>query len=107
MKLTEVQKKIVRIMAALIAMSITVTALASEMATIAQRDWKFQTKAVNIAVGDTILLTNEEPFIHQLYARSPSFTFSSEEQTREEFFRSHSRWRAHSKCAARSIRRCW
>jgi plastocyanin len=82
MKLTDVLKELWRTIPALIALSITATALASEVTLVVQRDRKFQTDIVNIAVGDTIRFTNEDPFIHQLYARSPNFSFSSEEQPR-------------------------
>lgn len=80
MKPTEIRKEIWRTVPALIALGISATALASEVTLVVQRDRKFQTETVNIAVGDTVNFTNEDPFIHQLYARSPKFRFSSEEQ---------------------------
>jgi plastocyanin len=82
MKPTEVRKELWRTVPALIALSVTATALASEVALVVQRDRKFQTETVNIAVGDTVRFTNEDPFLHQLYARSPKFSFSSEGQPR-------------------------
>jgi plastocyanin len=80
MRLTEVQKELLSIAAALVALSVSATALAAEVVTVVQRDRKFQTDAVNIVAGDTVRFTNEDPFIHQLYARSPTFSFSSEGQ---------------------------
>jgi plastocyanin len=82
MKLSAVQKELVSIAAGVMALSITVTAFASEVVLVVQRDRKFQTATVDIAVGDTVRFTNEDPFIHQLYTRSPSFAFSSDEQPR-------------------------
>ncbi|MDB5538512.1 MAG: mauL [Devosia sp.] len=82
MTLTKVQKELVSIAAAVVALSITATALATEVAIVVQRDRQFQSKIVNISVGDTVRFTNEDPFVHQLYARSSSFSFSSEAQPR-------------------------
>ena len=85
MKLTEVRKELWKTVPALIALSVTATALASEVALVVQRDRKFQTETVNIAVGDIVRFANEDPFIHQLYTRSPKFKFSSEEQPKGKF----------------------
>lgn len=82
MKLTAVQKELVSIAAGLFALSITATAFASEIVIVAQKDRKFQAKSVDIAVGDSVRFTNEDPFIHQLYADSAEFSFSSDEQPR-------------------------
>jgi plastocyanin len=80
MKISAVQKELVSIGAALLALTITATALASEVVTVVQRDRKFQTASVDIAVGDVVQFTNEDPYIHQLYTKSASFSFSSDEQ---------------------------
>ena len=84
MKLTKIQKELVSIGAGLIALCIAATTLASEVTMVVQRDRKFQTQAVDIAAGDTVRFTNEDPFIHQIYARSPSFSFSSDGQPKGE-----------------------
>lgn len=78
--MSAVQKELVSIAAGLVALAITATALASEVIIVVQKDRKFQTKSVDIGIGDTVRFTNEDPFIHQLYTRSPSFAFSSDEQ---------------------------
>jgi plastocyanin len=80
MRLTEVQRELVSIAVALVALGATVAVFAAEVVTVVQRDRKFQTASVDIAVGDTIQFTNEDSFIHQLYAESPGFSFSSAEQ---------------------------
>jgi plastocyanin len=82
MKPSEIRKELWKTVPALVALSISATAFASEAALVVQRDRKFQTAAIDIAVGDVVRFTNEDPFIHQLYARSPDFSFSSEEQPR-------------------------
>lgn len=84
MTLTEVQKELLSIAGALIVLSISATALAAKVITVVQRDRKFQTDMVDIAAGDTVRFTNEDPFIHQLYARSSTFSFSSEGQPQGE-----------------------
>jgi plastocyanin len=82
MKLTGVQKELASIAAGLVALSVTMTAIASEVVIVAQHDRKFSVQSVDIAVGDTIRFTNEDPFIHQLYTKSASFAFSSDKQPR-------------------------
>lgn len=79
-KLSEVQKELVRIGLALIALTITATAFAAEAVTVVQRDRKFQTRQIDIAVGDTVRFTNEDPYLHHLYAKSTKFSFTSKEQ---------------------------
>jgi plastocyanin len=72
----------VSIGAAFICLSATVSVIAAEMVTVVQRDRKFQTETVSIAVGDSVKFTNEDPFFHQLFVRSASFSFSSDEQAK-------------------------
>ena len=76
------QREVASIVAALVCLAIAGSALASEIVTVAQKDRKFQREAVSIAVGDSVRFTNEDPYIHQLYVRSASFSFSSDEQPR-------------------------
>ena len=80
MKLGELQKELARVALAVLALAISVTAFASEAVTVVQRDRKFQTKAIEIKAGDTVRFTNEDPFIHHLFAKSESFSFNSKEQ---------------------------
>lgn len=80
MRSSAVHKEMASITAALICLSVTVSAIAAETITIVQRDRQFQRDAVTLAVGDSIRFTNEDPYFHQLYVRSPNFRFSSEEQ---------------------------
>jgi plastocyanin len=79
---SEVRKELVFIVTGLMALGLSLTALASQVTIVAQKDRKFSTDVVNIAVGDTIRFTNEDPFLHQLYTKSPTFNFSSEQQPR-------------------------
>lgn len=80
MKPTSVQKELVSIALGLIALGLTATAFASEVITIVQRDRNFQTKTIEITVGDVVNFANEDPYVHQLYTRSDRFNFSSDEQ---------------------------
>ena len=80
MALTPVQKELASIALGFAALAVTATALASEVVTVVQRDRNFQTRSVEIAVGDVVRFTNEDPYVHQLYTRSQSFSFSSEQQ---------------------------
>lgn len=80
MRVTAIQKELVSVAAGLLALSISLTALASEVVTVVQKDREFSKQSVDIAVGDTIRFTNEDPYAHQLYVRSPKFSFSSEAQ---------------------------
>ena len=47
---------------------------------IAQKDRAFQVNAITIGAGDTLLFTNEDPFLHQIYVKSPTMNFESSEQ---------------------------
>jgi plastocyanin len=76
------RKELIGLLAPVVAVAIATTALASQVVLVVQHDRQFQTRSVDIAVGDTVRFTNEDPFIHQLYTKSPSFSFSSTEQPR-------------------------
>jgi plastocyanin len=80
MRSTPVQKELVSIAVGLIALGFAAAAFASEVITVVQRDRNFQTKTIDIAVGDVVHFANEDPYVHQLYTRSDRFNFSSEEQ---------------------------
>ncbi|HEX3954287.1 MAG TPA: hypothetical protein VHW90_11985 [Stellaceae bacterium] len=47
---------------------------------IVQHDRAFALKQIDIARGDSLLFTNEDPFLHQIYVNSPALTFESDEQ---------------------------
>lgn len=80
MALTPVQRELVSIALGLAALGVAGTALASEVITVVQKDRNFHTDAVDVAAGDVVRFTNEDPYVHQLYTRSATFNFSSEKQ---------------------------
>jgi plastocyanin len=82
MKLTAVHKEIVSIAVGFVALGCSVAALASEIVIVGQQGRQFSTQSVDLKAGDTIRFTNDDPFVHQLYVRSPSFSFSSDAQPR-------------------------
>jgi plastocyanin len=47
---------------------------------IAQKGRMFSAAEITIAAGDSILFTNEDEFLHQIYVDSPSLPFDSDEQ---------------------------
>ena len=47
---------------------------------IIQNDRAFDISEIAIAAGDSLLFTNEDPFLHQIYVKSPTMTFESDEQ---------------------------
>ena len=47
---------------------------------ITQKDRQFAVSAITIAAGDSLLFTNEDPFLHQIYVNSPRLNFESDEQ---------------------------
>ncbi|PXA98724.1 methylamine utilization protein [Nostoc sp. 3335mG] len=77
---SEAKKEWISIGCAVLALAGCISAIAAETVTVVQHDRKFQTAEVNIAAGDTIRFTNEDPFIHQLFTQSDTFNFNTEEQ---------------------------
>jgi plastocyanin len=59
---------------------LAVLAWAAVSHAIAQKDRTCQLSAITIAAGDTLLFTNEDPFLHQIYVKSPTMNFESSEQ---------------------------
>jgi plastocyanin len=55
-------------------------AMASSTITVVQKNREFQTMQLTVAPGDTVQFTNEDEFLHQIYASSDKFTFDSDEQ---------------------------
>lgn len=47
---------------------------------IVQKNRAFDAADVTIAAGDSLLFTNEDPFLHQIYVSSPAMNFESSEQ---------------------------
>jgi len=47
---------------------------------IVQKNRAFDAADVTIAAGDSLLFTNEDPFLHQIYVSSPTMNFESSEQ---------------------------
>ena len=63
-----------------IAASAAWVAGAAALHQIAQKDRAFQVAAVTIAAGDSLAFTNDDPFLHQIYIKSPALNFESTEQ---------------------------
>lgn len=80
MAISELHREVLGIAAGVLALGVSAVALAGEVATIIQRDRNFQTPAITIAAGDTVRITNEDAFIHQLFTETPGFSFDSGEQ---------------------------
>lgn len=47
---------------------------------IVQKSRTFGVTDIVIAAGDSLLFTNEDPFLHQIYVKSPAMNFESSEQ---------------------------
>ena len=56
------------------------TAGAATVLHIAQRSRAFDRDTIDVATGDVVQFSNEDPFLHQIYVASPSFSFDSDEQ---------------------------
>jgi plastocyanin len=48
--------------------------------TIVQIDRSFRPSEITIAVGDSLLFSNQDEFIHQIYVDYPNFDYDSAEQ---------------------------
>jgi plastocyanin len=55
-------------------------AAAAAIHRIVQKSRDFATAAITIARGDTVLFTNEDEFLHQIYVDSKNMSFDSAEQ---------------------------
>ena len=55
-------------------------ALASEHHKVIQKGRAFSVAQIDIAAGDTVVFSNEDEFIHQIYVKSDTMTFDSDEQ---------------------------
>jgi len=64
----------------LLASGILTSVLAAAVVTVAQHNRAFTIRSVQIAQGDTVQVTNEDEFTHQIYVNSPSTSFESDEQ---------------------------
>lgn len=63
-----------------VALLVAASALAAAVHTISQKGRNFSRKQITIARGDSVLFTNEEEFLHQIYIDSKGMTFDSDEQ---------------------------
>lgn len=50
---------------------------AAEPLRVVQRDEKFSLAAAELKRGDTMLVTNDDPFLHHIYVESPQFNYDS------------------------------
>lgn len=56
------------------------TGLARAESTVAQKDKTFAPGAVELAVGETLKITNDDPFLHHVYVDARNMQFDSGEQ---------------------------
>lgn len=70
-------KRVVLLMAVLVSIG---SVGAAQQVTVVQKNREFAKARVAIAAGDTVRFTNEDEFLHQIYASSPGLTFDSDEQ---------------------------
>ena len=70
-------KRVVLLIAAVISIG---SVGAAQHVTVAQKNREFAKARIAIAAGDTVTFTNEDDFLHQIYASSPGFNFDSDEQ---------------------------
>lgn len=78
--LSETRRELASIACALVALGACASAIAAELVVVGQKDRRFSADSVTIAAGDSIRFTNDDPFIHQLYAEGPGFSFNTGEQ---------------------------
>jgi plastocyanin len=55
-------------------------AWAAETHEIVQKNRMFQAREIEVARGDVVRFTNADEFLHQIYVKSPDFSFESDEQ---------------------------
>ena len=53
---------------------------ADEGHTIVQKGRQFRPAEITIAKGDSLTVTNDDDFIHQIYVAGPGFSFDSDER---------------------------
>jgi plastocyanin len=68
------------VLAALLLGLVAELAAAAAVHRIAQKNRAFAVPEVTIGAGDTVLFTNEDEFLHQIYVASGGMTFDSAEQ---------------------------
>ena len=67
--------------ASLVASSWAVRAVSAPDAVVSQKARMFAPGEVAVAKGGTVRFTNDDPFLHQMFVSSPSFSFDSDEQS--------------------------
>jgi plastocyanin len=60
---------------------LTVSAAYAASFDISQMGRKFHPDTIEISVGDTLLIHNDDEFIHHIYVKSDDFNFDSTEQS--------------------------
>jgi plastocyanin len=66
--------------AALVAFGhVAAVALASETHRVSQKNRAFAVKEIVVAAGDVVEFTNDDEFIHQIYAKASDFDFDTDE----------------------------
>lgn len=69
-----------KLVCSIAACALATGALAAASITISQKNRAFATRAVQVARAETIHLTNDDEFTHQVYVESAAMTFESDEQ---------------------------
>ncbi len=59
---------------------LAVAAFAATGLVVSQRNKTFAPGTIDVAVGDVVKITNEDPFLHHVYIESPDMTYDSGEQ---------------------------
>lgn len=65
---------------ALVGVAPALAALAAASVVVTQKDRMFAPGEISVAAGDVVRFSNDDPFIHQIYVSSPSFSFDSDGQ---------------------------
>ena len=55
-------------------------AAATPAITVIQKGRNFDPQSISVRAGDVVRFTNDDEFIHQIYVRTPGFSFDSNEQ---------------------------
>lgn len=48
--------------------------------TVSQKERKFVPDSVELSVGDTLIVRNDDMFLHQIYVKSPNYNYNSSGQ---------------------------
>jgi plastocyanin len=79
--LASLRKGALAVAGAIVALTpVTLFALGAPEMIVRQKNRLFSPTEITIAAGTSVRFDNDDPFLHQLYVSSPSFSFDSDEQ---------------------------